>query len=44
MAKTRPGTAGELVLALYSRIPMDSLQLDGDARIFAQLLAWDPDA
>ncbi|GAA3264161.1 maleylpyruvate isomerase family mycothiol-dependent enzyme [Nonomuraea helvata] len=37
------GTASELVLILYDRIPIDSLQLDGDRRLFAQLSAWDPD-
>jgi uncharacterized protein (TIGR03083 family) len=37
------GTAGELVLALYGRIPVDFLKVDGDQRIFDQLLAWDPD-
>ena len=39
------GTASELVLAaFYGRIPLDSLKLDGDRRIFDQLIAWDPDA
>jgi len=37
------GTAGELVLALYGRLPVDSLKLDGDRRIFDLLVAWDPD-
>ncbi|GAA1312650.1 hypothetical protein Psi02_73940 [Planotetraspora silvatica] len=37
------GTAGELVLALYGRIPVDSLKLDGDGRVFDLLLAWDPE-
>jgi uncharacterized protein (TIGR03083 family) len=37
------GTAGELVLILYDRIPFDSLKLDGDRRLFEQLSAWDPD-
>jgi uncharacterized protein (TIGR03083 family) len=37
------GTAGEVVLILYDRIPVDSLQLDGDRRLFDQLSAWDPD-
>jgi uncharacterized protein (TIGR03083 family) len=37
------GTANELVLVLYNRIPMDSLQLDGDRRLFDLLRAWDPD-
>ncbi|MFD0395870.1 hypothetical protein ACFQ3Z_42615 [Streptomyces nogalater] len=37
------GTAGELVLALYGRVPVDSLKAEGDRRLFDQLLAWDPD-
>jgi uncharacterized protein (TIGR03083 family) len=37
------GTAGEVVLVLHDRIPIDSLQLDGDRRLFDQLSAWDPD-
>jgi len=37
------GTASELVLAFYNRIPLDSLKLDGDRRIFDQLIAWEPD-
>nr|WP_205615280.1 maleylpyruvate isomerase family mycothiol-dependent enzyme [Streptomyces harenosi] len=36
------GTAGELVLALHGRIPVDSLKADGDRRLFDRLLAWDP--
>lgn len=37
------GTASDLVLALYGRVSVDSLKLDGDQRVFDQLLAWDPD-
>lgn len=37
------GTASELVLALHGRIPVDSLKVDGDRRLFDRLLAWDPD-
>ncbi|MFF9673345.1 maleylpyruvate isomerase family mycothiol-dependent enzyme [Streptomyces eurythermus] len=37
------GTAGELVLVLYGRIPADSLKMEGERRLFDQLLAWDPD-
>ncbi|GHG86003.1 maleylpyruvate isomerase family mycothiol-dependent enzyme [Streptomyces lanatus] len=37
------GTAGELVLALYSRIPVDSLKVDGDRRHFDLLEAWEPE-
>ena len=36
------GTASELVLALYGRVPGGSLELDGDRRLFDLLLAWDP--
>ena len=34
--------SSELVLTLYGRIPVDSLKLDGDRRLFDQLIAWDP--
>ncbi len=37
------GTAAELVLVFYDRIPIDSLQLEGDLRLFDQLREWDPD-
>jgi hypothetical protein len=37
------GTASELVLLFYGRLPLDSLKLDGDRRIFEQLIEWDPD-
>jgi hypothetical protein len=37
------GTASELVLALYGRVPVDSLELDGDRRLFDLLLAWEPE-
>ena len=37
------GTAGELVLTLYGRIPLDSLELDGDHRFFDLLKAWEPE-
>ncbi|WP_326557324.1 maleylpyruvate isomerase N-terminal domain-containing protein [Micromonospora sp. NBC_01796] len=36
------GTASDLVLVFYNRIPLDSLKLKGDRRIFDQLIAWDP--
>ncbi|MEV4808674.1 maleylpyruvate isomerase family mycothiol-dependent enzyme [Micromonospora avicenniae] len=40
------GTASDLVLFFYGRILPDSpkLELDGDRRIFDQLIAWDPSA
>ncbi|MEV0414985.1 hypothetical protein AB0I68_30350 [Streptomyces sp. NPDC050448] len=37
------GTAAELVLAMYGRIPVDALELDGDRRLFDLLVAWDPE-
>lgn len=37
------GTASELVLTLYGRVAVDSLKLDGDHRLFDQLIAWDPE-
>ena len=36
------GTASDLVLWFYGRIPADTLKLDGDPQIFDQLIAWDP--
>ncbi|GHJ47394.1 hypothetical protein Cs7R123_47360 [Catellatospora sp. TT07R-123] len=36
------GTASDLVLFFYGRIPLDSLKFEGDRRIFDQLAAWDP--
>ncbi|GIF21636.1 uncharacterized protein (TIGR03083 family) [Actinoplanes tereljensis] len=37
------GTASDLVLALYLRIPVDSLEVSGDGQIFDQLIDWDPE-
>jgi uncharacterized protein (TIGR03083 family) len=37
------GTAAELVLVFYDRIPIDSLQLDGDLHLFDLLREWDTD-
>ncbi|WBO65676.1 hypothetical protein [Streptomyces camelliae] len=42
-AASARGTAHELVLALYCRIPLDSPKLDGDRRLFDQLVGWDPE-
>ncbi|KQQ93675.1 hypothetical protein ASF62_05550 [Leifsonia sp. Leaf325] len=36
------GTASDLVLFFYDRIPLDSLDFEGDPRIFGQLADWDP--
>jgi uncharacterized protein (TIGR03083 family) len=38
------GTASDLVLLFYGRIPLDSLKMDGDRRLYDLLVAWDPDA
>lgn len=37
------GTASDLVLFLYDRIPADSLHLDGDPALLDKLLAWEPE-
>jgi MDMPI-like protein len=37
------GTAGELVLFMYDRIPADSLHTDGDAGLIDLLRAWEPE-
>jgi uncharacterized protein (TIGR03083 family) len=36
------GTANELVMFFYGRIPMESLRIEGDRGIFDQLFAWEP--
>ncbi|SES36147.1 TIGR03083 family protein [Pedococcus cremeus] len=38
------GTAAELVMAFYGRTPVEALALDGDGRVFDQLIAWEPEA
>lgn len=42
-AASARGTASELVLTLYDRIPVDSLQLHGDRHLFDLLQAWEPE-
>ena len=37
------GTASELVLFVYDRIPAESLQIEGDAGLFDLLRAWEPE-
>ncbi|WP_405020854.1 maleylpyruvate isomerase family mycothiol-dependent enzyme [Kitasatospora sp. NBC_00070] len=37
------GTASELVIYLYDRIPADSLRVDGDAGLLDLLRAWEPE-
>ncbi|AHH98163.1 maleylpyruvate isomerase family mycothiol-dependent enzyme [Kutzneria albida] len=36
------GTASDLVLFMYDRIPADSLRIDGDAGLIDLLRAWEP--
>ncbi|MFE7874102.1 maleylpyruvate isomerase family mycothiol-dependent enzyme [Micromonospora humida] len=36
------GTASDLVMFFYGRIPLESLKFEGDRRVFDQLAAWDP--
>lgn len=36
------GTASDLVLWFYGRVPTESLALEGDPRVFDQLIEWDP--
>jgi uncharacterized protein (TIGR03083 family) len=38
------GSAGDLVLAFYGRVPLESLKLDGDRRVLDRLVEWDPSA
>ncbi|MFG3152502.1 maleylpyruvate isomerase family mycothiol-dependent enzyme [Streptomyces sp. NPDC048219] len=37
------GTASDLVLFVYDRIPADSLRIEGDAGLFDLLRAWEPE-
>jgi len=37
------GTASDMVLWLYDRIPIESMQPHGNRRVFDLLRAWDPD-
>ncbi|AGZ42549.1 maleylpyruvate isomerase family mycothiol-dependent enzyme [Actinoplanes friuliensis] len=37
------GTANELVMFFYDRIQMDSVKVEGDTRVFDQLIAWEPE-
>ncbi|MCY1143340.1 maleylpyruvate isomerase family mycothiol-dependent enzyme [Actinoplanes sp. Pm04-4] len=36
------GTASDLVLLFYDRVALDAVKVEGDSRIFDQLIAWDP--
>ncbi|MFI8453510.1 hypothetical protein [Streptomyces erythrochromogenes] len=37
------GTASELIIFLYDRIPAESLRVGGDAGLFDLLRAWEPE-
>ncbi|GAA3744920.1 maleylpyruvate isomerase family mycothiol-dependent enzyme [Micromonospora maritima] len=37
------GTASELVLSFYGRIPLDSLHVEGDRALFDRLAEWEPE-
>ena len=39
---TARGSAHDLTLSLYGRIPLDAVQLDGRREVFDQLMEWDP--
>jgi uncharacterized protein (TIGR03083 family) len=39
---TARGSASDLVLALYGRIPMEALELEGDREVLTRLRAWQP--
>ncbi|SEK23078.1 maleylpyruvate isomerase family mycothiol-dependent enzyme [Streptacidiphilus jiangxiensis] len=41
-ALTAHGTASDLVLALYGRIPPERLELTGDREVLTRLLLWQP--
>ncbi|KOV83885.1 hypothetical protein ADL03_19295 [Nocardia sp. NRRL S-836] len=36
------GTASDLVLMFYGRVPLDALEVEGDPRIIDRLAAWEP--
>ncbi|WP_306216042.1 maleylpyruvate isomerase family mycothiol-dependent enzyme [Actinoplanes sp. RD1] len=36
------GTANELVMSFYGRIPLETLTLEGDRRVLDRLVAWEP--
>jgi uncharacterized protein (TIGR03083 family) len=39
---TARGSAHDIVLTLYGRLPLDSLELHGNREVFDQLVEWDP--
>lgn len=41
-AATVRGPASDLVLAVYGRVPLDRLRVDGDREVVSRLLAWTP--
>lgn len=40
---TARGTAGDLLLVLYGRLPLDALDLSGALPVFDQLVEWEPE-
>ncbi|GAA1935915.1 maleylpyruvate isomerase N-terminal domain-containing protein [Kitasatospora viridis] len=40
---TARGTASDMVLGFYGRLPLDTLKLGGDTNVFDQLVEWDPE-
>ncbi|MFF0299033.1 maleylpyruvate isomerase family mycothiol-dependent enzyme [Kitasatospora sp. NPDC004614] len=40
---TAEGSASDIVLVLYGRLPLDDLKLSGERRVFDQLVEWDPE-
>jgi hypothetical protein len=37
---TVSGSASDLLLALFGRVPLDRLRVDGDATVLAELRSW----
>ncbi|MCE0537519.1 maleylpyruvate isomerase family mycothiol-dependent enzyme [Kineosporia rhizophila] len=36
------GTASDLVLLFYGRVPLDDLKVEGDRQVYERLIGWDP--
>ena len=41
---TASGSASDLVLVFYDRIPLDSLKIEGDVSVLTRIVEWDPTA
>jgi hypothetical protein len=37
---TVSGSASDILLALFGRVPLDRLRIDGDATVFDELRSW----